>query len=757
MLNKTQLAVIFFTFIFTFGHAQQKESAYRPKIGLVLSGGGAKGMAHIGVLKVLEELNIKPDYITGTSMGSIMGGLYAIGYTADELDSIINALDWNSMLSDKIPLSMVVPEEKHNYNRFLFEFDLTKKGPVLPAGVVAGQGIAEEMNYLTWHTTEFDDFDDFPIPFRCIASDLISGEPYVFKSGSLSMAMRASMAIPSVFSPVILDSMLLVDGGVLDNMPVSTCRKMGADIIITVNVAFRDKPQIEDFKSIGDILMGASMITSNHHIKESLAQTDILIAPDLSDYNAASFFDGKKIIELGEIAARERYDELANLANFIHQFSEEKRKPVQILDKIYIEDIRVENLKYLSEKFTLGKFGIEKGHSYTKKEINGGLNKLIGTRYIENVNYTLELGDHGYILTLTPTETFRSKYNFSLHYDNTYKSSAIFNFSLRNYLFKGSSFSTSFELSEYPRLNTEFIDYIGPKRLAGTFLKAQIESNIFTFFKEDGTRLGNFNNNYTNLETGILYTLGTKRSFKGSFFYQRQVSNSGNGILDLLIEDVNKIGTHWWGFKFNYNKNSLNKQFLPSKGSIFDLDMEYSIGINTIYSGSDSSYINLQQLVDIPAKNYLKLKAALNQHIPISSKLNLSYTVSAGGASRKMGSLQYFSLGGIKSIARTKDIPFIGLSAREITAQQYILGRFDIRYELFNNFFMTLTGNALDYQSNFKELGFTPTEILYTDDIITGGGITLSYYSILGPLEFGYSRSSLHDKNRWYITAGFPF
>jgi len=692
-------------------------------------------------------------------MGSIMGGLYAIGYTANELDSIINALDWNSMLSDKIPLSLVVPEEKHDYNRFLFQFDLTKRGPVLPAGVVAGQGIAEEMNYLTWYTTEFDSFDDFPIPFRCVASDLISGKPYVFKSGSLSTAMRASMAIPSIFSPVVLDSMLLVDGGVLDNIPVRTCREMGADIIITVNVGFRSKPKIEDFKSIGDILMGAAMIRSNYHIKESLAHTDILIAPDLSNYSAGSFFNGKQIIELGEIAARKKYNELANLANFMHQFPKEKKEKntVHFLKRIYIEDIRVENLKKLSKQFTLGKFGLKKGYMYTKDEIDGGLHKLIGTRYIQNVNYTLKLGKHGYILTLIPTETFSSKYNFSTHYDNTYKSSAIFNLSLRNYLFKGSRFSASFELSEYPRLNTEYIDYIGASQMAGTFIKSQLESNLISYFKDDGTRLGGINNNYTNFEAGVLYSLDTKRAFRASLFYQRQISNSGNGILDLIIEGVNKIGIHWWGIKFNYNKNSLNEQFLPTKGFLFDLDIEYPIGINTIYSGSDSSLINLEQLVDIPAKNYIRLKTKLSHYIPISSKLNLAFAASLGGATSKMSNFQYFNFGGIKATARTKDIPFIGLSTREITAQQFVLARLDFRYEPFNNFFITLSANALDYNSNFKQLSFTQTKTLSTENIIIGGGILLSYNSILGPLELGYSKCTLHDKNRWYITAGFPF
>ncbi|GAF05787.1 patatin-like phospholipase family protein [Saccharicrinis fermentans] len=416
-------AIIAFLFLiaFTVGGQEVFTESDRPKIGLVLSGGGAKGMAHIGVLKVLEELDIRPDYITGTSMGSIMGGLYAIGYSAYELDSIVRLMDWNTMLSDRIPLSEVVPEEKHDYNRFLFQFDLTPTGPKLPSAVVEGQAISELMNYLTWHVAGVDDFDDFEIPFRCVASDLISGEPYVFKAGNLGTAMRASMAIPSVFSPVRLDTMLLVDGGVLDNIPVATCREMGADIIITVNVGFREKPSFDNFNSIGDILMGSAMIRSNYEAKKSLEETDILISPDLSGYSSASFFDGDAIIELGEIAARERFDELASLADFLSLYPQRSMTKPEMLDKIYIEDVKVGELKYLERTFVLGKSGLEKGHYYTKEEINNGLHRLMGTRYVQSISYTLTKGEEGFVLTLLPKEAYRSKYNFSIQYDNIYK------------------------------------------------------------------------------------------------------------------------------------------------------------------------------------------------------------------------------------------------------------------------------------------------------------------------------------------------
>lgn len=195
---KNSLFLIILMLLLTGVQLQAQEE--RPKIGLVLSGGGAKGLAHIGALKVLEEEGIVPDYITGTSMGSIIGGLYAIGYTAEELDSIVNSVSWTSLLSDQIPLSSVSPQEKEDYNRYQVEFNITREGLEIPSGLVRGQKISELISRLSWHMADIQSFDDFPIPFRCVAADLISGNQYVFDQGNLTTALRASMSIPSVFS-----------------------------------------------------------------------------------------------------------------------------------------------------------------------------------------------------------------------------------------------------------------------------------------------------------------------------------------------------------------------------------------------------------------------------------------------------------------------------------------------------------------------------------------------------------------------------
>ena len=224
----------------TAGHplqAQQKDPE-RPKIGLALGGGGAKGGAHVGVLKVLEELNIPVDYIAGTSIGGIVGGLYASGMTADELELAIANIDWNEALRDKPPRRDLSFRKKEENARYLLDLELGlgRGGVKWPSGFVSGQNLFFLLQSLTLNVADVTDFHQLPIPFECVATDVGSGEMVVLDSGYLATALRATMAIPGAFAPVRIDDQLLVDGGLVNNLPVDVVREMGADIVIAVDL-----------------------------------------------------------------------------------------------------------------------------------------------------------------------------------------------------------------------------------------------------------------------------------------------------------------------------------------------------------------------------------------------------------------------------------------------------------------------------------------------------------------------------------------
>ncbi|MBN1894063.1 patatin-like phospholipase family protein, partial [bacterium] len=215
--------------------AQPREQD-RPKIGLVLSGGGARGFAHIAVLKMLDSLEIPVDYITGTSMGGIAGALYAIGYSGVELERLSFRTDWIEIFTDQSPRHLMPFFQKRETGRYQVEFGISGLLPNAPSGLIYGQKVSLLFSGLTFPYERVDDFDRLPCPFRCVAVDLVTGNPVVLGSGSLSKAMRATMAIPTIFSPVEYGASLLIDGGVLNNLPVDVVRSMGAGIVIAVDV-----------------------------------------------------------------------------------------------------------------------------------------------------------------------------------------------------------------------------------------------------------------------------------------------------------------------------------------------------------------------------------------------------------------------------------------------------------------------------------------------------------------------------------------
>jgi NTE family protein len=302
---------------------QVSAPAHRPRIGLVLSGGGARGIAHIGVLKVLEEQHVHIDAIAGTSMGAVVGGLYASGLSATEIERIVTSLNWQDAFRDRPPREDLTLRRKQEDQNFLVKFPLGIRGHklVLPKGLIQGQRLNQMLRRLTLPVARITHFDDLPTPFRALATDLETGDAVTIDSGDLTSAMRASMSAPGVFAPVDRDGHLLVDGGISENLPIDIARSMGVDILIVVDVGTplltRDK-----LNSVGVISNQMIAILIQHNSKEQLEKLkpeDLLISPALGDTSSFDFGNVKRVIAVGERAARGSADRLAALAMTPHE------------------------------------------------------------------------------------------------------------------------------------------------------------------------------------------------------------------------------------------------------------------------------------------------------------------------------------------------------------------------------------------------------------------------------------------------------
>ena len=331
--------------------AMAQQSTERPKVGVVLSGGGAKGVAHIGALKVIEELGIPVDIVVGTSMGSIIGGMYAIGYTPQQMDSLVRQQDWTFLLTDRVnrrEQNMAVRKANETYLISVSPSSSLKKD--LLGGAIRGENLSNMFSRLTIGYHDSIDFNKLPIPFACVAEDVASGKDVVFHSGVLATAMRSSMAIPAVFTPIRIDSMVLVDGGTVNNYPVDVARKMGADFVIGVDVQ-NNKRNSSQLNGAMDIINQLINLMGEESFKRNLEDTDAYIKVDVEGYNAASF--SKEAIDTlivrGEYAARTQIEELKALKAQIGMSPDERPDygepyPIEDNKTVKINQISVEGM-----------------------------------------------------------------------------------------------------------------------------------------------------------------------------------------------------------------------------------------------------------------------------------------------------------------------------------------------------------------------------------------------------------------------------
>ena len=368
--------LITFISVFSYGQVEQEQEQVqkpeRKKVAVVLSGGGAKGAAHVGALKVLERAGIPIDIVTGTSMGSIIGGLYSIGYNAMALDTLIRNMDWRYVLSDRENLKYQRMSDRKKQNTYLLSRGLMFwERDVEDSGLITGKNIDETFDNLTTGFNDSISFNDLPIPFACVATNIVDNTEYVFHSGYLPQAMRASMAIPMAFSPVKLGDMILVDGGLRNNYPADVAREMGADIIIGVTVQEIERKTAEDLDSTTSLLMQLIDVNCLNKYDDNLAITDVAIRVNTRGYNTASFTAEAidSLINRGEQTALAHWDELMALKKEIG-ISDDFRptllqpyKQIAAVERIKIQSLEFQNMTASDERFLRSKFHLREGDS----------------------------------------------------------------------------------------------------------------------------------------------------------------------------------------------------------------------------------------------------------------------------------------------------------------------------------------------------------------------------------------------------------
>jgi NTE family protein len=419
---------------------QSTSSASRPKIGLALSGGGARGMAHVGVLKALEKLRVPIDYIAGTSMGSIVGGLYASGVTVEELHrAAIEGINWQGILSTSEDLETLSYREKQNRRRFLLNLEMgIGRGQItVPSGWIGGHTLFLELKRFT-NGIQTDDFSQLPIPFKAVATDLKTAKPYLIEKGDLALALRASMAVPFIFSPVEMDGHVLVDGGILENLPVNAVKEMGAEIIIAINVS-APLSEIESGSSFFQISRQSIDAALIQNTRQALEHADIVITPELEGHSSTNFTDGEKLITQGYEAVKKKKILFQNLSLSPEAYAQYRaRIQARIPERTHTlkpDFVKFDGYQRTNPKILTKTVGNLVKQQVSIEEIERVTKRLMSFNDFEHVTYDIEsneLGETGLIFNIREKAWGPDYFRFGINAATTLEGKANVNVLVRH-------------------------------------------------------------------------------------------------------------------------------------------------------------------------------------------------------------------------------------------------------------------------------------------------------------------------------------
>ncbi len=469
----------------------------RPKIGLVLSGGGARGAAHVGVLQVLEEQRIPIDYIAGTSMGSIVGGLYATGMTTDELVDAVESIDWDDVFSDPTPRDERSFRRKRDDDLYLVKAKpgIDKSGLKFPAGIVQGQKIDLALTRLTRNVTHTEHFDDLAIPYRAVATDIVTGEAVVLEAGSLSNALRASMSVPAVIAPIIIDGRRLVDGGVANNLPVDVVREMGADIVIAVDIStpLQTEDKLESVIAIAGQLTSILTRGNTERQIQTLTDEDILLTPELDDITSADFARLGDAIPIGRMAAELNLEQLRRLSLPANDYADYRaRLALPDTSVPVIDFIRINNQSTLKESIIANRIVYSKvGAPFDIAAAEEDVGRIYGLELFQNVRYELVQEDGRTGLEFYVKErTWGPGYlQLGASYNSNGDGNNIFNLAasyLRTALNpSGGELRLGFQVGEEPGVLIDFHQPLGKKGMYFANAMSRYGERLVTSFEND--------------------------------------------------------------------------------------------------------------------------------------------------------------------------------------------------------------------------------------------------------------------------------
>ena len=706
----------------------------RPKIGLVLSGGGARGFAHIGVLKMLDSLNFPVDYIAGTSIGGLIGALYACGYTGAEIEKIVNSADWDALLSDTPARNTIPYLQKYDDSKYQIQLSLQGITPVVPSGLIQGQKICLLISELLVKDGTVYNFNNLKIPLHCVAVDLISGNEVILQSGSLAQAMRATMSIPTIFSPVEWGDSLLIDGGLVNNFPADVVKNMGADIIIGVDIGSR-LAERKELNSLIGILNQTFVLTDYDRQIKNRSFCKMILTPDLKHYSSSDF-DNEKIRDIqkkGEEIAQIYKSDLEKMQfkyNLYKKSDSMRVHPDSVHNKFIVYGISITGNQKLKFSFIYRLLGIKPNDIYDKQLLNQRIDQLYGLGYFEKINYQIEMVTENSIrIIITVKEKSFRKFRIGLHYDNYYELVARLGVQSTSTIIPGARLETSLEFAglinynldiSYPsrNLNLPVYPYI-------RFNYKDIPVNIYNPLT--GDKAAEYSDGSYTIGGGFGILLGRSGTIVMEYNHEQMDIDPRVTGLDTAYNQI--FDDRLRKFRANLKIDMLDNSMLPRNGIYLNAN------VDAAYKEfkSDVDYQQYQISLDM-------YKTVFNHH---TISIHSFYTNFDGD----IPIYKYAYKGGAKT--------FVGMSNDQLIGDKFGYVRLDYRYQYKKDIFLKLILNSAAYDL-FDMAGIRGTSNLY------GYGLGIKLLSILGTVELivGQGSKSLNRSDqmqtRVYFCAGYP-
>lgn len=762
----------------------------RPKVGLVLSGGGAKGAAHIGVLQYIEEAGIPIDYIAGTSMGSIVGGMYALGYSSDEIRDIISSVDWDRLISNNVDRRKISFSQKSDRNTHVINVPFSIKNNTedmqsrsfrnsLPKGLVSGDNLINLFNSLSVGYSDPISFDELPIPFICIATNMINGEAEVLDKGEFSKSLRASMAIPILFDPIKMNNTLYVDGGLVSNFPVEQCRAMGADYIIGVSMSPGLEENPENLSSILSQVKQLKEVITDKDFDEYHQQCDIFISPDLRGVGMLSF-DAEsvaRVTQSGYDAAQAQEANFQALKEKLNSQSEPqapassgKKKAINIIhDKVRVSEIELIGIDKKVERWMRRACTVHVGDYIRKEDIDESVSIYYGTGGYDNITYTLhkdKTSPDGYILRFNFVE--KSPHNFGLgfRFDSQDMLSVLLHLGINNNRISGfkADLDTKLGSNQWLNLNLSYGHLLYPKINFGYRFRNS-ELDVYDMDKLD------MNEKFLQHKFRLYLSENYSRTFslgvgvEAELLTPKKVMYSLYDAVDMDYESVNTLGS------FAYlSYDNLNKSRFPTRGAKGRIDFTWKDGI---FNGKNIETLHFGSLV-FGFEGYIPI---IENRLVVIPQLYGSFLFGEGAVNGAHEGWNPIFKGPVPTYPYMNNIiggaemgryidhhlPFIGLNKISFAFNNIAIARADIRTRLFKNHYLTAIANygrsGIDFKNFLKEREALQWSEMYDYNASNwiGAGIRYSIDTKIGPISIDVSSSNISRKVNLYFSMGHYF